>query len=362
MADVQVVEEAEEIEEEADTTRNETDHIITLLKNAREHIRLLEKNKVNDDMQLNAALKELKESAQREELLMRVISKKEQDIIMFSKREKLLLKHLNEYQNETSIRDLLNCQKEQTRVNLHLMRSLESICEKTQLETKHNNLLRMQMIEALERETIVPTKIENAKTTEKNDDHFDTILVHVDQNGLGCAFDQNWHITTFRTHQQRNGDGSTVTSPSAMESAGAKIGDQLIAINHLYLLIDLRTRESITQYLNDLKKNNQKIEMIVKREDGMKYTYEADAKKQNTQPRNDDDNNDVDDDDNNNDNDDDNDDDDDDNNNNNDDDNNNNNDDDNNDDDNNNDDDDKNEVREEKGLKLFVSTPTGKWR
>ena len=59
---------------------------------------------------------------------------------MFSKREKLLLKHLNEYQNETSIRDLLNCQKEQTRVNLHLMRSLESICEKTQLETKHNNL------------------------------------------------------------------------------------------------------------------------------------------------------------------------------------------------------------------------------
>jgi len=238
--------------------------LIHLLSLAQFHIHELETtNKINQ-VNLDHALKELKKAAHREEILMQ---------------------QLSEIDKEQNWRGIVAEQHKQQRINLALMRTLENICEKTQQETAHNNQLRVQMIQALDREhqstkthvllqaqseealkqkmwvreTIEPKPYATSTKADQDKEGVKyTIFVPVQtSNGLGCAFDQEWNIKRFA-----NPDTS---SRSSVEQAGALIGDQLIAINDLYFSTDWPSRSSIIEYLNQSRTQNRAIELTLKR-------------------------------------------------------------------------------------------------
>ena len=250
----------------------------TIIEQARNYIHELELRHLEDQNRINSALNELKQSAAREEDLLQRVSKLEQ---------------------EQSVRDILSAQKEQTRVNMALMRSLEDIVKSTKQESHANNNLRSQMLEALQKtiftdttnnitERIPTTNItpsststsprpsppsksisiptstktspNNSLTTLSNKHMEYDILVHISQDQkLGCAFDHDWNVTGFRNKS----DGTM----STMEAAGVLVGDQLIAIHNRNILLDWPSRASIINFLRDgqSKGEGQMVRFLLRR-------------------------------------------------------------------------------------------------
>ena len=250
----------------------------TIIEQARNYIHELELRHLEDQNRINSALNELKQSAAREEDLLQRVSKLEQ---------------------EQSVRDILSAQKEQTRVNMALMRSLEDIVKSTKQESHANNNLRSQMLEALQKTiftdttnniteripttnktpsststsprpsppsksisipTSTKTSPNNSLTTLSNQHMEYDILVHISQDQkLGCAFDHDWNVTGFRNKS----DGTM----STMEAAGVLVGDQLIAIHNRNILLDWPSRASIINFLRDgqSKGEGQMVRFLLRR-------------------------------------------------------------------------------------------------
>ena len=238
-----------------------------IIDQARNYIQELEVRHLEDQSKLHAAIKELKQSAGREENLLQRVSELEQ---------------------QKSIRNILSAQKEQTRINLVLMRSLSDIVETTKHETNKNDTLRAQMLSALTETLTTPIKTTqnrtattfttpntpisaaNAASVNNNNNSNNnnnatstttataisspctvspknqyTITVEVTREGLGCAFDNDWFVAGLK-------------DKSTMKIAGVVIGDQLVSIANRTIL-EWPSRSAIISFLKQMNTDNKNV-------------------------------------------------------------------------------------------------------
>ena len=179
-------------------------------------------------------------------------------------REEQLIQRINDLEKEQSVRDLLVEQKNTQRVNLALMRSLEEICARTKIETENSNALRVQMMKSLERtssKVVIPPP--TPLPTPPLPPHPIECTLHTVQvtvsptNGLGCAFDEKFQITNFRQGEAGNA--------SALETAGAIVNDQLVSINNLDMMHNWPSRTAIVDFLAQAKSTGATVQMTFTR-------------------------------------------------------------------------------------------------
>ena len=235
-----------------------------IIDEARSYIHELELRHRDDQNSLNAALRELKQSAVREEKLLERVA-------------------------EMEMRDTRALQQEeQTRVNMTLMRSMEEMIQSTREETHNNNAVRSQILEVLQKTPSIQIHSTDDVETSTSDisptptaaafppppplppppptieraigSRIEYTIQVCCRDGLGCGFNQDWVVTGFRT---KDTDGSK----SVVEEAGAMIGDQLTGINNRNLLTDWPSRSSIIDYLRNAKQEGIVVRLTLRKID-----------------------------------------------------------------------------------------------
>ena len=266
-------------------TKQMSSSLWKIIDEARSYIHELELRHREDQNSLNAALRELKQSAVREEKLLERVA-------------------------EMEMRDAPALQQEeQTRVNMTLMRSMENMIQSAREETHNNNAVRSQILKVLQKTPSIQIhSTDDDVETSTNDispaptaaaflaatsslaasptppptppatieraigSRVEYTIQVCCGDGLGCGFNQDWIVTGFRT---KDTDGSK----SVVEEAGATIGDQLTGINNRNLLTDWPSRSSIIDYLRTAKQEGIVVRLTLRKKGrGTKIDEEKEEK------------------------------------------------------------------------------------